>query len=129
MTFRVPRSWEPADYEDTDIYALRALQHGAANADQQKRALNLIVNQIAATYDKSFRPDDFGGIRESDFAEGRRHVGLEIIRILNTIRLKGETDGGTEQQPAKHEPDTTPAAPGSPSGRRSVRRRTTTPTS
>lgn len=124
MTFKVPRAWEPQEYEDRDVYALRALQFGGATAEQQKRALDLIINRIAATYDKSFRPDDFGGVRESDFAEGRRHVGLEIIRILNTVRLKEDHNAaGTEQQPASRPAASEPAA-GKP-----ARRRSTSPTS
>lgn len=64
------------------VAALKALGKGEARADQQVAALNFIIEGLAGTYDLSFRPDDAGGSRETDFAEGRRLVGLQIRRAI-----------------------------------------------
>jgi hypothetical protein len=64
------------------VAALKALGEGKARADQQVRAANFIIENLAGTYDLSFRPDDKGGERESAFAEGRRFVGLQIRRVI-----------------------------------------------
>lgn len=74
--------WLPPKYEVADAVALQHLAEGRANPDMQKRALNWIINQAANTYDLSFRPGGYDGVRETDFAEGRRFVGLEIVKLL-----------------------------------------------
>lgn len=72
----LPPLWEPAD-----ATALQALAKGTADADQQKRALNWIVNGASNTYDLEYRPDS----RDHAFASGRRFVGLQIIKLLKVI--------------------------------------------
>jgi hypothetical protein len=67
--------------------ALKALASGNASADQQKNALHWIITDNARAYDLSFRPGS-GGDRDTAFAEGRRFVGLQIIRELKTIRVR-----------------------------------------
>lgn len=74
--------WKPAAWEPPDAAAIQALQRGDASADQQKRALTFIVNTLAATYDCSFRTG-VDGDRVSAFAEGKRFVGLQIVKICN----------------------------------------------
>lgn len=76
---KVP-SFEPAHYKKADIYALQALQTGTANEQQQKRALDWIINHACKTYDMSFRPGA-DGERDTCFAEGRRFVGNQIIKL------------------------------------------------
>ena len=76
-------AWIPARYDVTDIYALQAVFHGTADAAQQRRALDWIINTAAETYELSFRSDDAGGDRESAFAEGKRHVGMQIVKMIN----------------------------------------------
>ena len=76
-------AWLPARYDVTDIYALQAVFHGTADAAQQRRALDWIINTAAETYELSFRSDDAGGDRESAFAEGKRHVGMQIVKMIN----------------------------------------------
>lgn len=75
--------WKPAPYMIADATAMQALQAGTATAEQQKRALRWIVHGAAATYDISFRPGAEDGRRNTDFAEGRRWVGLQIVKLLN----------------------------------------------
>lgn len=71
--------WKPPAYEDADAHSIRALQAGTATADQQQRALAYIINTLAATYDLSYRPSSD---RDTAFAEGRRFVGLQIVKFL-----------------------------------------------
>lgn len=69
----IPPVWEPAD-----ISAIQALQRGDASPDQQRRALDYIIN-LAGTYDLSYRPESD---RDTTFAEGKRFVGLQIVKAL-----------------------------------------------
>lgn len=72
--------WVPAPYEDEDIRAIRALAAGNASDTQQKRALDWIINSAAGYYDLSFRPGP-DGARATDFAEGKRFVGSQIVKL------------------------------------------------
>jgi hypothetical protein len=74
----------PGLINKADAIAIKALASGDATPDQQKRALEAIVSRISCCDDLSFRADDHGGLRETDFAEGKRYVGLQIRKILNT---------------------------------------------
>jgi hypothetical protein len=74
--------WKPSDWDLPDAAAIQALQRGDASADQQKRALKFIVNTLAGTYDGSFRPGP-DGERVTSFAEGKRHVGLQLVKLAN----------------------------------------------
>jgi hypothetical protein len=81
---RKPRdpAWFPAPYEARDVEALQALQRGDADAAQQALALNWIIETAAGTYEPSFRSDSDGGERETAFAEGRRFVGLQVVKMI-----------------------------------------------
>ena len=74
--------WHPAPYDDADTYAIKALAAGVANEGQQKRALDWIVNTLCATYDLSYRP---GSDRDTAFAEGKRHVGLQLVKLVKLV--------------------------------------------
>ena len=74
--------WHPAPYVDADTYAIKALAAGNASEGQQKRALAWIINTLCGTYDLSFRPDSE---RDTSFAEGKRHVGMQIVKQVNII--------------------------------------------
>ncbi len=75
--------WKPASYEPADAAALQALARGNANGEQQKRALDWLVKTCCRTYDLSYRPGGEEGRRDTDFAEGRRSVGLQLVTMLN----------------------------------------------
>lgn len=64
------------------VAAFKALGKGEARADQQVAALNFLIEDLCRAYDLSFRPDDVGGSRETDFAEGKRFVALQIRRAI-----------------------------------------------
>jgi hypothetical protein len=73
--------WQPAPYDDSDIAAVKALVTGTASAPQQQRALDWIIRTACATYDLSFRPGE-SGERETAFAEGKRWVGLQVVKMM-----------------------------------------------
>ena len=83
----VLHAWEPAKYELGDITAVQAVANGEADAHQQKRALDWIIKQVCWTYELSYRPESE---RDTAFAEGRRFVGLQIVKALhmNTSVMK-----------------------------------------
>ena len=72
--------YRPPPYDLADVHAIRAVASGTADIDQQKRAVRWIVEQAAGTYQPSFRPE---GDRETCFAEGRRFVGLQVVKLVN----------------------------------------------
>jgi hypothetical protein len=61
---------------------MNALAAGIASDIQQRKALAFIVNNICATEDMEFRPEEFGGDRASAFAGGKRFVGNQIRKWL-----------------------------------------------
>jgi len=74
--------WMPVKYVKADVAALQAMRRGEANADQQVRALEYILETICDRNGMSFRPGP-DGARETDFAEGRRFVGNQIVKLVN----------------------------------------------
>lgn len=84
--FHVPK------YVAADITAIQQLEHGEASPEMQKRALAWIVNEVCKTYDLSYRPGD---THETTFAEGRRFVGLEIVKMLklDPSKVRREENG------------------------------------
>lgn len=81
-------AWLPVAYEKADVAAMQALDRGDASPDAQKRALAFIVNNICRTYDLSFRPDS---PRVTDFAEGKRYVGTQIVTLIKLNLSKIQT--------------------------------------
>ena len=76
---------------------MQALSRGEATDHQQQHALKFIVEQLAGTYDLSFRPDS---PRVTDFAEGRRYVGLQIVK-LTKLNLSRIVDPGEPPEPSE----------------------------
>lgn len=93
-----PFPWVPAPYDPADANAIKALVVGTADEFQQKRAVNWIVNVLCGTYDLSIRGDDAGGDRGTTFAEGKRFVGLQIVKLINInpdkLRSKDSANSG-----------------------------------
>ena len=75
-------AWKPAEWEPADCEAMQALSRGEANADQQRRALDWIINVAAETYDQPYRSDADGGARDTAFACGRMFVGQQIRKLV-----------------------------------------------
>ena len=61
------KPWIPVGYDEALTGAVKALASGTANADQRQRAL--------------YRPGE-DGRRDTDFHEGRRFVGNQIVKQL-----------------------------------------------
>jgi hypothetical protein len=76
-----PEPWHPHRFEIADAQAVQALARGQASADQQTRVLALLINGICGTYDLSYRPGGNKGRRNTDFAEGKRSVGLQLVKL------------------------------------------------
>lgn len=81
--------WKPPKYSIEDIGAIQALQAGTAMPHQQQNALKLIVETIAGYYEISFRPG-VDGDRIAAFAEGKRYVGQQIVKLtrLDLAKLR-----------------------------------------
>ena len=92
-TRKAPPQIQPPVWEPKHAASIRALAAGTASEHQQKLALDWIINRAAATYDQSFSPDNHS---LTDFAEGRRFVGNQIVKLINLdpalINKKKESD-------------------------------------
>lgn len=71
--------WHPAAYSVADVSAIKAMAAGTATPEQQQRAMKWIIETNCGTYDVSYRPDSD---RDTTFAEGKRFVGLQIVKLL-----------------------------------------------
>ncbi len=80
-----PMPWDPAEYDESVIYACRALHEGAATHAQQKLVweyVQYLAKSGDGHQDLSFRPGP-DGPRATDFAEGKRFVGLQLRKMLH----------------------------------------------
>jgi len=77
--------WEPPDYDDDVIYAVRALAAGIASDHQQKLAWTYLMHITKASDEfqsLSFRPGAADGERATAFAEGKRFVGMMLRKLF-----------------------------------------------
>lgn len=83
----------PGVVNKADVIALKAVAAGEATPEQQKRAIEAIILQVACADELSFCPDHRGGARETDFAEGKRFVGFQLRKLIRVPLhiLTGET--------------------------------------
>lgn len=65
-------------YTLPDVIALQALARGDAEPEQQKRALEWIINEACGTYTWAFKQQP----RETEVALGRQLVGQTIVGLL-----------------------------------------------
>ena len=72
----------PAVPNDTMIYAVRAFRLGEANEGQQRALWNWIMQDVCRYTDLSYRPDNAGGTLATAFAEGRRFVAIQLLRLI-----------------------------------------------
>lgn len=73
---------EPGVVNKADVIAIKAVAAGEATPEQQVRAMNAIILQIACADELSFCPDHKGGSRETDFAEGKRFVAFQLRKLI-----------------------------------------------
>lgn len=71
----------PTKYEKDDrrVIAVQAVSRGEATEHQQMLALKFIIEDVCKTYDEPYRPDSD---RDTAFALGKRHTGMEIIKFI-----------------------------------------------
>ncbi len=62
-----------------DVRAIQDIEQGKATPDQQKRGLEFIIFNLCGTYQPTYGESD----RDSNFLDGRRFVGLELVTCLN----------------------------------------------
>lgn len=73
--------WQLPVTENPDIFALQAVAKGIANESQQKQAWDYITRKLCETDRMSFWPGGDDGRRATDFAEGKRWIGIQLRRI------------------------------------------------
>lgn len=79
--------WDIPDAGEQVTYAIRAFHDGKANEGQQKLVwdwINYITGAGERWQDLSFRPGGEEGRRLTDFAEGKRWVGIHLRRHLSS---------------------------------------------
>lgn len=74
------RPWFPVKYTDYDASLITALHYGRASPNQQTEALKFIVEKVCGYYDLSYRAGE-DGRRDTDFAEGKRFVGAQLVKL------------------------------------------------
>ena len=74
----LPSAALPAQWDLPDASALQALARGEATPEQQQRALNWIIYDACGTYEFDYRVDP----REHAMVSGKRHVGLQIVKLI-----------------------------------------------
>lgn len=79
-----PGPWNPLSPEKADVIALKMVAAGKGDENHQKRIIDWIINHACETYGLSFRPEEAGGERATAFAEGRRFVGLQLVKLLKS---------------------------------------------
>ena len=93
------RPWYPKPYGLGDAAAVKNVAGGTATPEQQRHAMQYIIQVLCATYDMSYRPGA-DGQRDTDFAEGARNVGLQLVKLVNIDLSKMQRD----PQADPHEP-------------------------
>ena len=79
-----------APYDQSDIAAIKALRDGSASPEQQRRGLAWIIECVARTNTSSY---DEKSESNRDFNEGCRHVGRQIILLMNMRTNVNEEQG------------------------------------
>jgi hypothetical protein len=87
--------WKPTPWEPADALSIKRVASGAANALEQRRAIEWIM-RCTGYGGEPYRPGGEDGRRETDFALGKASVGRQIAKILN-IDLTRVRGGDGEQ--------------------------------
>lgn len=78
----------PAPYEDHHMAAVKLLERGDCPPHLQKEFLKWLIESVCGTYQPSYRDDD----RQTVFAEGSRHVGLTLVKMLHITKSVKRSD-------------------------------------
>ena len=90
--------WIPAEWEVADAGAIQALVKGEAERHQQIRFMKFLVQRLCRMNDLSFRPGGAEAARNTDFAEGKRFIALQIEKLAS-LDLAKFTNRVTDQPP------------------------------
>lgn len=90
--------WKSAPFTLADAKALQALAQGIADEYQQKRALMWVVNNAAIINRSTYQPGGVESERDSNFAQGRRFVGLQVMRLITTNLEELKTDDAIQRE-------------------------------
>ncbi len=85
-----PHPYLPASWDENIFMAFRAFAEGKANDGQQKLVWQYVqyLCGVGAFQDLSWRPGGHEGERETSFAEGKRFVGLQLLKLLHEDTLE-----------------------------------------
>ena len=72
--------WQPVASTYPEVSAIHALSRGDANPEQQALVMRWLAKATAVN-ELEFRPD---GERESNFAAGKRFVGIQFFALVKT---------------------------------------------
>lgn len=75
--------WSIPDLDPADVGAIKSLMDGTASDIQQRRVV-LWLQKTTGVGEMSFRPG-IDGQRATDFAEGKRFVGLQFFTLAKTV--------------------------------------------
>ncbi len=89
-TAELPNVCDTADFDPGDIGAIKALIDGRAEPHQQQRVV-VWLRKACGMDALSFRPGGEDGRRSTDFAEGKRFVGLQFFTLARTVLPDGES--------------------------------------
>ena len=78
---KIPAPYEPLQPPKHIVASIQAVATGTANDSQQKKAMEYIVFQLCDLHGLSYRPNSQ---RDTDFAEGKKFVGLQISKFIHT---------------------------------------------
>lgn len=90
-------------YDESVVYAFRALAAGEANDGQQKLVWQYMqfVCGVGAFEDMTYRPGGLEGDRATAFAEGKRFAGLQLLKMVHPATLEAvvhERDGHNRRE-------------------------------
>jgi hypothetical protein len=94
--------WQLPAIDNASVFAIQALARGIANEGQQRQAWDYILRALCEIDRMTFWPGGDDGRRATDFAEGKRWVGVQLRRIekLRPQRPDGGSFPSEENPPA-----------------------------
>lgn len=76
--------WKTVPFRISDAKAIQALANGQADEAQQKRAFKWIVSQAGMLNRSTYQPGGEAADRDSTFAQGRRFIAVQTMRLATT---------------------------------------------
>lgn len=80
---KIVNPWDECQWEAADVSAIQALFRGDATPEQQRRAIDFIISDVAVI---SYLAYDATSDRNTTFALGKQSVGHKIVQ-LNRLNL------------------------------------------